>query len=420
MSLNPLTRFQQRIHVPRSLHSLVDVDPDEANPEWLGMSDGDKAAIWKGVKNLYRTGMFPTVSVCIRRHGEIVLNRAIGYRQGNGYRERGVPREAATIETPHILYSCSKAFSAMMVHLLAEQGHIDVHRPFAEYLPEFGANGKDNITIHQLLSHQAGIPHLPKIPLERLFDEEFVLNEMRSIAPQGPAGKQVAYHAVSAGFVFKELFPAVVGKTIQEFWREHVKDVLGLRFFDYGAAPEDVPLIAKNYATGFPVLYPLNRRLASSLGASLSEIIDLSNDPRMYEQIIPAGNMVATANEVSLLFQCLMNGGELEGKRLFAEETVANATAEVSGTRIESALGLPARFSAGFMLGDRPVSLFGLDNRHAFGHLGLTNNFCWADPERQISVALLTSGNPVAGTHYPALIALLTTIGRRFSKVSAA
>jgi len=77
----------------------------------------------------------------------------------------------------------------------------------------------------------------------------------------------------------------------------------------------------------------------------------------------------------------------------------------------------PMRYSAGMMLGNYPVGLFGPATPHAYGHLGLTNNFCWADPERMIAVSLLTSGNPVLGTHIPRLALLLASISKRCKRV---
>lgn len=417
MILNPISRFQKRIVTPRSLYNIVDVGEDEVNPEWLGITEDDKAAVWRAVKNLYRTGLHPMINICIRRHGEVVLHRTIGHREGNGFDEQDLDPVLATVDTPQIIFSCSKAFTAMVIHHMHEHELIDIDHPVAEYVPDFAAHGKDRITIHQILSHQAGVYALPSLPIESLFEPEKIRELMMEARPETKAGEQVAYHAVSGGFVLAELVKSVTGDTIKAYWQKHVKDVLGFRFFDYGAAPDDLPLLARNYKTGLPVLYPWTKRFKVSLGASLDEVVDVSNDPRMYDQIVPAGNMVATANELSQMMQCLLNGGELDGKRIFRPETVERATREVSPTWPEAALLIPLRFSEGFMLGDRPASIFGPDNRQAFGHLGFTNKFCWADPERKISVGILTSGNPTLGTHVPQLLLLLNAIARRFSKV---
>ncbi|HET8705639.1 MAG TPA: serine hydrolase, partial [Pseudomonadales bacterium] len=87
------------------------------------------------------------------------------------------------------------------------------------------------------------------------------------------------------------------------------------------------------------------------------------------------------------------------------------------GFEFDRTLNAPMRYSAGFMLGANPVGLYGVNCGKAFGHLGLTNNLCWADPERAISVAILTTGNPVLGPHIPFLLWMMTTISRRCSRI---
>ncbi len=190
-----------------------------------------------------------------------------------------------------------------------------------------------------------------------------------------------------------------------------------MRNFNYGIPADRYSEVATNYLTGLPVVFPLKQFFKRVLGADLETVIRLSNDPRFYQQIIPAGNIAATAEECSRFFQCLLNGGEYEGKRIFQPVTVERAVREVSATQLDRTLFLPMRYSAGMMLGNYPVGLFGPAAPHAYGHIGLTNNLCWADPERMISVALLTSGNPVVGSHIFSLVNLLTTISRRCKKV---
>ncbi len=72
---------------------------------------------------------------------------------------------------------------------------------------------------------------------------------------------------------------------------------------------------------------------------------------------------------------------------------------------------LPMRYSAGLMLGDDPFGIWGPMSKHAFGHLGLANKFCWADPAREISVAILNSGLAVIGPHIAPLVNLIRAIG---------
>jgi CubicO group peptidase (beta-lactamase class C family) len=182
-------------------------------------------------------------------------------------------------------------------------------------------------------------------------------------------------------------------------------------------APGQHDAVATNYFTGLPLVFPVNLGLERILGASLETAIELSNDPRFYDVDVPAGNIVATASECSRFFQCLLNGGEIDGVRIFQPVTVERAVREVSSTQFDRMLLIPIRYSAGMMLGSHGWGMFGPATPNAYGHLGLTNNFAWADPERALSVTLLTSGNPVIGTHLPRLGMLLNTISRRCSRI---
>ena len=120
--------------------------------------------------------------------------------------------------------------------------------------------------------------------------------------------------------------------------------------------------------------------------------------------------MVATAPEVAQFFQMLLNGGELNGKRILKEETVRAMTRETGNTWFDRRLMMPMRYSQGFMLGNSPLGLYGPDTKQAFGHLGFMNILCWADPQRDISVALLNTGKSLGGRHVLVFADLLRTI----------
>lgn len=413
---NPLKMIENNIEVPKSLQGITRIADNEMNPEWLGLTDRDRDIIWKAVKDLYRTGAYPALSICIRRHGEILLNRSIGHAKGNGPGETG-EKVIATPDTPFCLFSASKAITAMLIHLLEERNEINLLNPVSFYVPEFAAHGKKRITVQQILSHRAGIASFKDIDPEVLFDHDAIMNLIYEAEPTNVHGRELAYHALTGGYVLGELVQRVTGESIAEFLRKNVQEPMGMRNFNYGCPEEIYPEVATNYLTGFPITFPVKQIIKRVLGAELATAIELSNDPRFYQQIIPAGNITATAEECSRFFQCLLSGGEYESKRIFQPVTIERAVREVSATELDRTLFLPMRYSAGMMLGNYPVGLYGPASPHAYGHIGLTNNFCWADPERMISVSLLTSGNPLVGTHFPRLVMLLTTISRRCKKV---
>ena len=104
------------------------------------------------------------------------------------------------------------------------------------------------------------------------------------------------------------------------------------------------------------------------------------------------------------------------GREVFSPRTVRHAVAEQSWWEIDFTLFAPIRYSLGFMLGTRRPGLFGPDTEHAFGHVGLSNVFCWADPAREVAVAYLTTGKAIASTHVGPMYRFFSGIGTTFPK----
>ncbi|KPK59438.1 MAG: hypothetical protein AMJ59_11145 [Gammaproteobacteria bacterium SG8_31] len=419
--LGPVRRLVvDSAEVPRDLASVTRIaSNDEVEPESVGMTDSGVSAIWRAAENMYATGMHPGLSLALRRHGQVVLKRAIGHARGNGPGDRDDPSVPMTPETPVCLYSASKAMAAMPVHLLYERKQLNLLDPVSHYVPEFGQNGKKDITIYQLLCHKAGIPTINVEGVdaaELMLDTREVLRLLYASAPEKP-GHHHAYHALTAGFVVADLVERVSGQGFRRFFKENISGPMGLKTLDFGARGRVLQRLARNYVSGFRFAAPVDLYLKRAIGTTLEHAVDVSNDPRFYKAVIPAGNGVATADECARFFQCLLNGGQLDGVRVFQPLTVRRAVAEVGKPEFDRSLLVPLRYSAGMMLGDRPFGLFGPDTAKAFGHLGFTNNFIWADPERDISVALLTTGKLVLGLHAPFLLNLLYRISKNCPKL---
>jgi CubicO group peptidase (beta-lactamase class C family) len=169
--------------------------------------------------------------------------------------------------------------------------------------------------------------------------------------------------------------------------------------------------------TGPGVPWPISVILRNALGAEVEHVIELANDPRYLTGIVPSANIVTTAFELCAFYQCLLDGGEQNGVRVLEPATIRHATGESAWWEVDFTLGLPIRYGLGFMLGNRSVGLFGTDNEHAFGHVGFSNIFSWADPERALSVALCASGKPVLSLHAVRLVQWLLAIGYAFPKL---
>lgn len=411
----------RRIHVAKDLDAITDTGPEKP-PESGDVTARQVEAIWSSVRDWYRSGVHPALQVCVRRHGAVILNRAIGHARGNGPNDGpDAERVPASVETPFCVYSASKAITAFVVHKLAERGLVHLDHPVADYIPGYERNRKHAITIGQVLAHRAGVPNLPgsALDLDRLGDRQFLTDILVDAAPFAKPGKYLAYHAVSGGFILGEIVHAVTGKNIREVLAEEFLDPLGFRWTNYGVAPEDVGAVARNYITGPPTAPPLSTMLSRALGVGLDPLVHLTNDQRFLTGIVPAANTVTTAFELSRFFEIMRRGGELDGVRVIQAETIRQALVERSHLEIDFSLAFPTRFSYGLMLGARVVCLYGRDTQYAFGHLGFTNILAWADPQRAISVAVLNNGKPIVYPElFPSFLGTMQRITSEMPKVS--
>lgn len=412
MAKSVITRALHRVEVTEDLTSVTRYDPaQESNPEWVQMTQRSVDRIWSAVESLYRTGVYPAVAFCLRKHGEVVLNRTIGHASGNGpHDSMHAKRTLMTPQTPTCLFSISKAMTAMLVHKLAELREINLMDPVSYYMPGFGLNGKKRITVAQILCHKAGIPTIQNLQPELFLDKQEVMRLINEARPTNPTGRYMAYHALTGGYVLGALIETITGKSIRRYMREEIQEPMKCRYFNFGVERDDIDRVATNYVTGIPIKFPIKPWIQRILGVPLERAVELSNSPAFYEADIPAGNITSTAEEATRFFQMLLNEGVWDGRRYFEPVTVHRATQETGRPEVDRILCMPMRYSYGMMLGGNPMGPFGPMTPRAFGHIGFTNNLCWADPERDISVALLTTGNPVLGPHIPVLAKLLTTI----------
>ncbi|KAF1023955.1 MAG: putative penicillin-binding protein PbpX [Acinetobacter bereziniae] len=403
--------------VSKDLGSITN-SKNEVHPEFGGMTEKQVQKIWQSIENLYQTGNHPLISVCLRRQGEIVLNRSLGHASGNSADGLAQNAVIANPDTPICLFSASKMITAILIHMLDETGEINLLDPVSYYIPEYAQNGKRRATIFHLLSHRGGIPRIEmEVTPELLFDKDQILQYLYAAQPISPAGSHLAYHAVTAGYILGELIERVTGQDIRQFLHEQIEKPMNMPFFNYGLKPEYQDQVALNYPTGVHPKLGTDLYLNHVLGGGLQLAVDVTNDQRFMNTVCPAGNIYTSAEQANRFFEMLLNGGEYQGKRIMSPETVFRATLPTSTTNIDRTLLAPMRYALGPMLGSNPLGIFGPMTGQAFGHLGFSNILCWADPERDISVSILNTGKAVMGTHIPALAQTLYQISNNCPKI---
>ena len=407
-------RDNNRVAVPEQLADVSSIDSAaEVVPESVGVPAKQVSQIWRSVEHLYRSGTQPFISLGVWRNGQCLMKRAIGHTRGAAPGDRG-ERVLGNTDTPVCLFSASKAVTATMIHVLAEQGSLDLDAPATEYLPEFGQRGKQGVTVSQLLAHRAGIPRVPmrKPDPAILFDWEAAVTMLCRARPVHSGGKQLAYHAITGGYILGEIARRATGRELPELLDSTLRTPLGLEYFTYGIAEDKASLLARDAFTGRKPPWLVGLLAKRALGIEFEKVPSISTDPRFLSAVIPAGNVCATADEVCRFYTMLLAGGQWQGKQVMKPETVARLIKPVGGKQLDRTLMIPVRFSEGLLLGDQPFGLYGRNSQHSYGHLGFINILCWADPERQLAVSLLTSGKPAVTPHLVQVGRVVTTLSK--------
>ena len=402
------------VKVPRNLESVTTLDPKmECDPCDVGMTKDQVENIWKSVECFYKSRLQPGMTLVIRRKGEIVLKRAIGHARGELPGSQEAP-QLMHPDTPICLFSASKGITAFLIHALVEKGLIELDAPVSRYIPEFGVNGKERITIRHVLSHRAGVSSIPmKDPdPSLLYQWDNVVGLLNAAKAAHEPGQGQAYHAITGGFVLGEVARRVTGKEMNELLKETFADPLGCEFFSYGLPHDSHNAIASNHVTGGLSIKPVQMVAKRALGIDFHKIGPISNTKEFRNAVIPAANIYANADEVSRFYQMTLNGGTWNGQQVLQPETIKEAVRPAASIGFDRTLLVPIRYSAGLMLGESLMSLYGPKAEKAYGHLGLLNIVCWADPARDISVSFLNTGKTVDPRGFTGMLQVVWAIGK--------
>ncbi len=399
-----------KIRVPIDLDSVTAIGQEDHSE----IGDAAIERIWQASRHWYQAGMHPAIQLCIRQHGRVVLNRAIGHGWGNAPTDApDAEKVPVTTDTPFCVYSAAKGITATVVHMLVDRGVFALDDRVCEYLPTYASHGKDRTTIRHVLTHSAGVPFPtgPKPDLKRTDDHEYAQEMLAQLRPQYRPGLVHIYHALTWGPLMREIVYAAAGKDIREILATEILDPLGFRWTNFGVDKTDVPLVAPSHATGRPLPPVIAGIFRKAIGGTVHEMIPYTNTAAFLTTVVPSSNTVSTAHEMSRFAEIWRRGGELDGVRVIAPETMYGAVQESRRLRPDFAVGLmPARWGTGFNLGTRRFGPFGRNAPAAFGNLGLSNIAIWADPARGISAGLISSGKPGRDPESGRHTALMDTI----------
>lgn len=331
-------------------------------------------------------------ALAVHRHGEPLVNVWAGESDSSG--------TAWDADTGAMIFSASKGITATVIHRLADRGLIDYDAPVAEYWSEFGANGKQRITVRHLLSHRAGLSSLRGLAGQgaEVLDHLLMEERLAAAAPDRLVDKPI-YHALTIGWLLAGLARAVTGQGMATLYRTEIAGPLGVDGIHLGAPPPGSRTRAadltgsRNFIGALRRIQPIADRLTAQPGPltdplrilytpGIAEMLD-GDAPTILGAELPAGNAVCTASALATMYGALAcRGRTADGNQFLSPQTVA-ALNRVQTFKIDRGLLLPLTWRLGYH------GLPSVGTLNGFGHIGAGGSFGWADPKSGISIALV-------------------------------
>ena len=298
-------------------------------------------------------------------------------------------------DTLVLIWSATKGLgSACLLHVLQEQ-KIDIERRVGEFWPEFTQSGKEEITLAQLLSHQAGLATLDlKVDV---LDYASVIDALEKQEPNWTPGSAHGYHARTFGFLLDELVRRISGIMLGEYWRKTFAEPLGLDLW-IGLPETENARVATMYAARAgqspePKQFYVDLRTTGTFARKvfnsphgLNSVSEM-NKPENRAQTIVAFGGIGSASSLGKFYAMLANGGRVEDRQFFSEKTIAWMKTALSDG-IDRVFQIPTAFAAGFMKDSRKSTrkIFGRSTS-SFGHPGAGGSHAFADAENKIAFA---------------------------------
>jgi CubicO group peptidase (beta-lactamase class C family) len=283
------------------------------------------------------------------------------------------------------VYSTTKGIVAACIATLVDRGDLHYEETVANLWPEFAENGKQHVTIAQILSHQAGLPAFEEpTSVADLYDWHARCAALARQKPRWKPGEKTAYHPITYGYLAGEIVRRVSGFSIGEFLQAELALPLQADFF-IGLEPALDRRVAETLA-------PKNMIDPSALPPIAETRLSVTN-PLLHPQLantaewrraeLPALNGHASAEGIARIYAMLANGGVLNRYRMLSSATIGRMT-QVLSDRMDLTLGMPANWAAGMVL-NGTTTFFG-PNPRAYGHSGWGGSFGCADPDRQLAI----------------------------------
>jgi CubicO group peptidase (beta-lactamase class C family) len=277
--------------------------------------------------------------------GDLVIDMWGGFTD----QARTIPWTEHTITN---VWSSTKTVTSLAALILADRGELDVDAPVAKYWPEFGARGKQDILVRQLMSHSSGVSGLEQpARVEDLYDWTAATSRMADQAPWWEPGTASGYHALNYGHLVGEVVRRISGRTLKQFVADEIAGPLGADF-QIGAEESDWGRIA-DVVPPPPLPFDLDALGSDSPAfktfSGPPSAAEVANTPGWRRADIGAANGHGNARSVGRVMSVVARGGQVDGVRLLSADTIDLIFREqLNG--IDLVLGLPLRWGIGYGL----------------------------------------------------------------------
>lgn len=341
-----------------------------------GAADRNFACAVRSFASLFPGRRFGGGALAVYLDGQPVVDVWTGWSDRRG-------QQRWTADTGAMVFSATKGMASTVIHRLADRGLIDYDAPVAEYWPEFGANGKGDITVRKVMRHRAGLSRLHGASKEDLLNH-VLMEERLAAAPAGRLLGKPAYHALTYGWLMSGLARAVTGKGMRELIRQELAEPLDSDGLHLGRPPVESPTRAAQIIMPqstipnpvFNYVAPKIAALQASAGFGAMYFPGMKavvqGDIPLLDAEIPSVNGVTTARALARMYAAIANGGEIDGTRFLSRELVDGLTGRHS-LRLDRNILVPLSFHLGYHA--VPFNVM-----PGFGHAGLGGSLGWADP----------------------------------------
>ena len=359
-----------------NVHEITGIGP-------LGLDSDRVQALLERVRREVDQGLLPAAQIAIAKNGKLALFESFG---------------EARPESLFCIFSATKTITSSAIWLLLQDGLLELDERVADIVPPFATNGKEVVTVEQLLTHTAGFPAAPFKPLD-WNNPQRRWERFSQWRLAWEPGTRYEYHPTSSMWVLAEIIERRGRLAFQQFIRERITDPLGLDdlFVGLPASENERVLDACHVGDALtPADYEAMGLKPPPVTEVTEEAIERFNLPEVRAVGVPGGGGYSNAAELALYYQALLAGG-LNRTEVWSRDTLAAARTVRTGDMVDPVFGKPVSRGLGIVIaGDETRNFRGFGHTNspvAFGHNGAGGQIAWADPASGISVAYLTNAH---------------------------